>query len=266
MGYRTIILASLASCLSLSPVYAKAKSESSEKAAKKACAAGEFRKGVEILAELYVDTDDPTHIYNQGRCYEQNHQWVDAIDRFREYVRKSKKLSPEVQTDVERHIADCKLFIEEEAARTSPPPPPTTAPMPASPAAVAPPPAPAAVVQPSPTAPPPPVTNPGAALRVTGLVVGGVGVATLATGLLLNLKANSLADDANKTHDPATESSQKSYKTGSQVCYGLGGAALVTGVVLYVVGRAKGSPEVPAVALLPTLNAGEVGFIWRGGF
>ena len=37
-----------------------------EKAAKKACAVGDFQKGVDILADLFVETDDPGWIYNQG--------------------------------------------------------------------------------------------------------------------------------------------------------------------------------------------------------
>jgi hypothetical protein len=63
-----------------------------EKAAKKACASGDFRKGVEILAGLYVDSDDTMFIYNSARCYEQNHEWSSALDRFREYMRKTPKL------------------------------------------------------------------------------------------------------------------------------------------------------------------------------
>jgi hypothetical protein len=30
---------------------------------------------VEILAGLYVDTNDPTYIFNQGRCFEQTHRY-----------------------------------------------------------------------------------------------------------------------------------------------------------------------------------------------
>jgi hypothetical protein len=43
-----------------------------ERAARKACLLGDVRKGTEILADLYLDTKNPTHIYNQGRCFEQN--------------------------------------------------------------------------------------------------------------------------------------------------------------------------------------------------
>ena len=56
---------------------------SKEKTAKKACATGDFHKGIDILGDLFVTTNDPNHVYNQGRCYEQNRRLDDAIDRFR---------------------------------------------------------------------------------------------------------------------------------------------------------------------------------------
>ena len=60
--------------------------ESKERAAKKACLLGEVDKGAEILADLYVDTNDATYIYNQGRCFEQNGKNDQAVLRFKEYL------------------------------------------------------------------------------------------------------------------------------------------------------------------------------------
>jgi len=262
MSSRIVLLVWLLSCASLSPAYAKAKPEAPDKAAKKACAAGDYRTGVDLLAELYVSSDDPTWVFNQGRCYEQNHRWTEAIDRFREYLRKAPKLSADVRTEVEKHIADCKLFIEEEAAKNAPPPQPTPTPPPPGPTA---PPPPVVVVQP-PAPPPAADAHPGAALRTTGIVVGAVGIATLGAAIGLNLKANSLADDANRTHDPATVSSQKSFKTGAIVCYGIGGAALLTGTTLYLIGRAKGTANAQALALAPGWSPGQFGLVLKGEF
>jgi hypothetical protein len=241
--------------------YAKGRTESPENAAKKACAAGNFRKGVEILADLYVRTDDATYVFNQGRCYEQNHQWVSAIDRFREYLRKGKRLPASVAAEAEKHIADCKVLLDEENARNAPPPQPTPV---LAPVAV---PRPEAPPAPQPTPPPPsPATSPGGALRTTGLVIGGVGIAGLATAVALNLKANSLADEANKTHDPATKSSQQSYKTGAIICYGVGAASLVTGTTLYLIGRSKGKTGTSDLAILPLWSPNQAGLAVRGEF
>jgi hypothetical protein len=230
-----------------------------EKAAKKACAAGDYRKGVDILADLYVNTDDSTYVYNQGRCYEQNHQWVGAIDRFREYLRKTPQAPASVVAEVEKHIADCEAFREQEEPKpalppVAPPPPapvatPAPVPVPAPPTATAP--AEPAVVE----RPAPPVQHRGSGLRVTGIVLGSVGIAAAVTGLVLNLKANNLAEDYDRTQDPATKSSQSSYKTGSMVCYGAGAVSLAAGVVLYLVGRSVGrSGETTSVSLMPVLT------------
>ncbi len=213
--------------------------EARSKAAKIACAAGDFRKGVEVLAELYVDTNDTTFIYNQGRCYEQNHQWISAIDRFREYLRKTPRISAEDAADTEKHIADCRAFRAEEERQTAAPPPVVTS---ATPPPLLPPSQPTVVSPPVAAAPAPLQDGGGLALPTIGIVVGSIGLAGIATGVVLNLKANQAANSG-------SESSQQSYKTASLICYGVGGAALVTGVVLYLVGHKRARAGIGSVAL-----------------
>ena len=84
-----LVLSGLLALTWAAQAHAKGKPEAPDKVAKKACAAGDYVKGVEILADLYVRTDDTAYIFNQGRCYEQCHQWVRAVDRFREFLRKT---------------------------------------------------------------------------------------------------------------------------------------------------------------------------------
>ena len=60
-----------------------AKPQAKDRAAKKACLSGDYAKGVAILAELYVDTNDPNFLFNQGRCYEQNIKFAEASERFK---------------------------------------------------------------------------------------------------------------------------------------------------------------------------------------
>jgi hypothetical protein len=88
-------LLSIAMLLTVAPVAMGETQESKERAAKKACLLGEVDKGAEILADLYVDTNDATYIYNQGRCFEQNGKNAQAVLRFKEYLRKAKNLKPE---------------------------------------------------------------------------------------------------------------------------------------------------------------------------
>jgi tetratricopeptide (TPR) repeat protein len=93
-----------------------AKPQAQERAAKKACLSGDYAKGVSILAELYVNTNDSNFLFNQGRCYEQNIKFSEASERFKEFLRKAPNLSDSEKADVNKHIADC----EAAAAKAQP--------------------------------------------------------------------------------------------------------------------------------------------------
>jgi hypothetical protein len=245
------------------PVHARPKNkpEDPEITARKACAEGDFRKGVSILADLYVHSKVSTHIFNQGRCYEQNHQWVSAIDRFREYLRKSPDLSSAETAETESHIAECKRLLDEEQPKSTPSQgvlPPTMTPTPSI--VSQPPPAVPPIHEPQTTiTTPPAVVESGAALRTTGIVVGGVGLATVATAVILNLKANQLADSGDG-------SGQKSYKNGALICYGVGGAAVAAGVVMYLVGHNAVGSQPTGIALLPMWTPDGVALAIGGDF
>jgi tetratricopeptide (TPR) repeat protein len=274
--------------ISASPARA-ARMDPRERAAKKACMTGDPVRGVAILADLYIDTDDPTYVFNQGRCYEQNNRFEEAIGRFREYLRKAKNTAE--KADAERHIADCQRLLgkkEAEPDRMAAPVEPARLPLaaPAEPAKVG------SVMPPEPTgaapaAPPasrspeplplaepirPPSTSPGSqsatlttagevsaqpepgpamngrGLRLAGVVTLSVGVAALATGLAANLKYNGMVGDMQKSYDPSTENSSKTYHTLSLVGYGVGAACLAGGAVLYYIGWRAGQVSVAPMA------------------
>jgi len=86
--------------------------QAQERAARKACLSGDYNKGVTILAELFVDTKDPTFIFNQGRCFEQNSMYKEAISRFEEYLRiPGGHLDAADRAETEKHIGDCKARL-----------------------------------------------------------------------------------------------------------------------------------------------------------
>jgi len=91
--------------------------EAKERAARKACLRGNTDKGVEILTDLYLDTKDATFIFNQGRCFEQNHKYEDAIARFREYLLKAPNITDADRTETQKHIADCQTYLGKVEAR-----------------------------------------------------------------------------------------------------------------------------------------------------
>jgi hypothetical protein len=203
-----------------------------------------------LLSELYVDTRETAFIYNQGRCFEQNRRYEDAIARFQEYLRVAKKESNAVRTEAERHIAECKALLAEERAQKAEPAPVPRPGVTTGPTA-------ALTSTPVITAPVPMEKDPESAKRIVGIVVGSVGLASLATAVILNLKANRLASDVNDREDSSKRSSQPSYKTGALVFYGIGGAALLTGGVLYWLGYR--SQKTNAVAILPIWTPGTAG-------
>lgn len=94
------------------------------RAARTACLAGDYAKGVALLAELYVSTLNDVYLFNQGRCFEQNGMYEEAIVRFREYQRKRVDAGKAPHPKAEEHIADCQRWLDKHA-------PPTTASAPA---------------------------------------------------------------------------------------------------------------------------------------
>jgi len=238
-----------------------------EKAAQKACITGDFRKGVDILGDLFVETQEVNYVYNQGRCFEQNHRWEEAIDRFREYLRKEPHLQTADKADVENHISEC----EAQQAKLAPQPP-TPIVTPARivvPAPPAPPPAPAAA--PVELTASPGATEPrsGTGLRTAGIVTAAVGLAALGGGLVFNLQANSLTNQLNgSTWDRDKASRHDTYQTLGWIAYGVGAAALVTGTALVIAGWPSGrtADTPPALSLIPVVVPGITALSLQGNF
>ena len=176
--------------------------ESKERAAKKACLLGDVDKGAEILADLYIDTNDAGYIYNQARCFEQNGKNDQAVLRFKEYLRKAKNI-PQAEIDaVLKKIDELQGAAgqhkaqPEPAAATSPAPAAQPSPATSATAAPAVPPAAATATTPDPlgisqSAPPPePQESPPVYKRwwfwtgIGAVVAGGV-----VTGVLLSKKS-----------------------------------------------------------------------------
>ncbi len=232
---------------------AKSREEAANKA-RKACLAGDVQTGMSILSDLFVSTKDPSWVYNQARCFEQNGRYEEAVTRFEEYLRLTKGSQDKDRGAAQEHLAECQSKLSKTAPPLAPPPE----------AAAPPPPPPQPVVQVSETQPTP--ARDGGGLRITGITVGAVGVAALAGGLTLNLVANKTAKDLNKQggYDRDKASSQSTYQTLTWFGYGLGGACLVGGAVLYYLGsRGPGSSS---VALLPSWAPGQAGMSLQGAF
>lgn len=239
-----------------------------ERAAKKACLSGDPNKGVDLLTDLYLDSNDPTYIFNQGRCFEQNRRYEDAIARFHEYIIKAKSATASDKEDAEKHIADCREMIAKQGGQ---PMAPSVAPVaPETIAKQAPVVAPA-IAQPQETVQ---ATNPphelagGSRLRTGGIITASVGGAALVTGIILNIKVNSMASDLQKTdgYTDAKESDRKTYASLGWASYGVGAACVATGAVLYYLGMKPGQNVGTSVSLVPAFAPGQAGALLNGVF
>jgi hypothetical protein len=256
MQIRLLIFAVTASLILAAPAHASegdpqqstASKQAREREARKACLTGDYAKGIELLSELFLDFRSPAYIFNQGRCYEQNQRFEEAIGRFREYLR----TTDEDRGPAEQHIAECEALLKKQTATSATTP---TA-HPAEPPTVA------EIKQPS------PAPAPGSGLRIAGVVLAGVGAAGLVTGLVLNLKANSLADGITApghTFDRNVESTRSTYEAAAWISYGVGAAGLATGAILFGIGWGK-SRSGTDVVLVPTVGPGLAGATVRGAF
>ena len=245
-----------------------------EKAARKACLTGDYRKGVDMLADLFIDTKDTVYIFNQGRCFQQNHRWEDALDRFSEYLRKETNLPADEQAEVDRYIADCKAHLSEGLPPVQPATPsPVIATTVQTAAPMSAPPAPTSDNLPTTVAASGNEPRHGSGLRLTGLVVGAAGGAGVIAGVVLSLKAQSLTDQLNNRpkgspYDQGTDSSRKTYRTWGFIGYGVGAAGILAGATAYLFGWRGVKQDSPTtrVSLIPVVGPDGSMLSLRGAF
>jgi hypothetical protein len=219
--------------------------------AKKACLGGHADRGIEVLADLYAETNDPTYIYNQGRCFEQNGRVSEAVTRFREYLRKATGAPADERAQLESHIA--QLESEQRPA-------PSVTPAPA--------PAPVVVVQ----APAADSSSPERAhrLKVLALVTGGIGVLAVGGGVAMGLRASELATEVTNDAKMGTYSQSK-FDSGERaqtleiVGYSVGAAALIASGILYYF-SAESGPAASTPAVSVSLGSGSVAAGMRMSF
>jgi hypothetical protein len=195
--------------------------------ARKACAAGQVDRGIQLLADYLATTSDVTAIYNMGRCYQQNGVSDKALLSFREYLRKAPDVSAEDRREVEQYIAE----LESEQRSRSALGAPATLEAAAAPA----------------------LEGDGRpALRTAGLALGAAGVLALGAGIIFGLKVRSANEDLAREQTYPEWSRHRSdgerAETAQWILLGLGGAALVAGGVCYVLAL---PPRRDRSALLP---------------
>jgi hypothetical protein len=218
--------------------------------ARKACLTGDFQRGATLLAELFADTGDPTYIYNQARCYQQNSRPTEALNHFREYLRVAKNLPADIVAETEGYIRE----MEKEKATSAPvtTPPPVTAPPPGPPPTPSPASGPIVIGAPGDTGAG--GEDRGRTQKLAGIVVASVGGAALIGGAVFGLKASGLQSEVEERYDKGKYDSGKSAATLQWVFYGIGAAGIATGAVLYTLGLRAAHGESSSVSFVPALD------------
>jgi hypothetical protein len=240
-----------------------------EKSAKKACVKGDFKAGIDILGDLYVDTGNPTYLFNQGRCYEQNHRLEEAIDRFREYLRKSEHATEEDKAAAKSHIAECEALLVKEGRTIAPPPSDSTVPGGTTSTVSSPPPPNSAEPHVTMMVGIPVAAEPeGRGLRIAGVLTAAAGVCLVGAGVAFTVKERSLTDAINTKFSRSKESSRASYETLGYVSYGIGAAAIVGGATLYYLGwrSAKHESTASVIVALPAVTPESMALVMQGSF
>jgi hypothetical protein len=183
--------------------------------AHKACVAGEVDRGIKLLADYLISTEDVTAVYNMGRCYQQNGMNDKALLQFREYRRLATGLSDPERQQLEGKIAE--LEAEQRSRALTPLEAAERADQSSGDGAD------------------------GRALRTAGIATAAVGAASLGAGLVFGLRVHALDREATLAmrHDPARDASARTAQTLQWVMYGVGAAALMAGGVLYYVAGAR---------------------------
>ena len=89
-------------------------------------------------------------------------------------------------------------------------------------------------------------------------IVGGIGVAVIATGGIFTYLSQSAFSDTEKQYNPSKESTGKTYADIQGVCYGLGAAGVVTAIIMMAT---KDHHSSNSVALAPVVRPDSVGAV-----
>ncbi|MCB9651317.1 MAG: tetratricopeptide repeat protein [Deltaproteobacteria bacterium] len=200
----------------------------------KAYQEGNFEEAASYLRTAYLLDPAPILLYNLAKALEGAGRLEESKAAFEKYLEREPD-TPD-RKGIERRIATLTIQIEERAALEklkaerarllTQPPPPTPAPPPPTE-----PPAPSVVVAtPAPEAP----------TRVAPWIIVGVGAAGVAAGGVLGYLSSQrtrMAEDE-PTHSKASDLVQRAdtFALGANIAYGVGGAALLGGLVWAIFG------------------------------
>src|SRR5215467_14096301 len=99
---------------SVASVQAAAPDRQNEMKAREAFAAGRYDEALQLFAKLYAETLHPVYLRNIGRCHQKMREPQKAIDAFRDYLAKSKKLPADERKEIDGYIKEMESLRDEQ--------------------------------------------------------------------------------------------------------------------------------------------------------
>jgi tetratricopeptide (TPR) repeat protein len=211
----------------------------------------QWESAIAQFKESYRLRRDAASLFNIAQAYRLTGDCFHAVEFYRQY----KQDFPDAANiaKVDKFIAELETCAKEHEPHEQPTTPqPNTQPIAPQQQSVQP-------------LPPPPPVDTGHSKRLAGLAIAGTGVVAVATGFYFGHLASADADQVHNgtgVWDPGVESAGKRDDLIAKVLWGVGGAAIVGGTVMYVLGR--GGEEAPRVGVVPT--RGGASLVWGCGF
>jgi tetratricopeptide (TPR) repeat protein len=235
---------------------------------------GAFDEAITEYSLAYRLREDPALLYNLAQAHRLAGHAAEALRFYKVFL--SRLPNAPNRAEVELKIRELQKVLDQQSRTQHDLPPDQIRPYTGSaPSETVEPPAPAPRESPpasEPSTPPPPsepsapsqaiaplASSPGTAdrrprtLKVAGSAVGAFGVAGLAAGIACGALAAQNGDDLSAlgrmggTFDPGRESAGKSFQSAEAALLAVGAVAVVTGVVLFVIGH-RASKHAPASA------------------
>lgn len=209
--------------------------------------------------------NDPALLFNIAQAYRFGGDYSKAIAAYRSFLRRMP--DADNRPEIEKHIAELQRISEEQKHNVQSPPTGTLKPgekktHEANQEAAKP------VVPLAGAAAAPVREKPRRATLISGIVLGAVGIVAIAVGgafegLAASTNSSLSHPVAGTPFDPQKEKMLKTDEAAGAVMLSVGGAALVTGTVLTIIGfRERHS----AVAVVPSVSPNHVGAVVNASF
>ncbi len=212
----------------------------------------EFADAIVKFKEAYRLRNDAASLFNIAQSYRLMNDCPNAYSYYKTFQR---------NYPAERADAVAKFIAELEPCKDAKPVEPPTTPVEPPTTPVEPPVKP---IDPPKPVEPPETASPGRTMRITGIAVGGLGVAALGTGVFFGLRARSQSKDLNNSDewDPTLDASARRADRNAKILHGVGGAAVIGGAVLFYLGYRAGA-ESSQVAVSPSADGATLAWSFR---